>query len=79
MEHEVGTYNDALAIYFESAKGKVAPEEGIQKKVWTGPIFDEQVSQTILKLEPTDVRRFNPYQDKFEFNGCISHCVKIEY
>ena len=63
LEHEDGTYYDPLEIRFDSANCEVAPENEIQKN-WLKPIFDLK-SQMILKLKPTDVRRFNAYQDKF--------------
>ena len=60
LEHVDGTYDDALKWWFELGKIEMAPENEIQKN-WTEPIFDSE----ILRLEPTDVKRFNAYQDRF--------------
>ena len=54
-----GTYDDALKRWFEHGKIKIAPENEIQKK-WTEPIFDSEMADLILRLEPTDVKRFVP-------------------
>ena len=35
------------------------------KKNWTEPIFDSEIADLILRLEPTDVKRFNAFQDRF--------------
>ena len=42
----------------------MAPEKEIQKK-WTEPILDSEIADLILRLEPTDVKRFNAFQDRF--------------
>ena len=39
-------------------------EKEIQKN-WTEPIFDSEIADLILRLEPTDVKRFNAFQDRF--------------
>ena len=35
------------------------------KKNWTEPIFDSDIADLIFRLEPTDVKRFNTFQDRF--------------
>ena len=42
----------------------MAPENEIQKN-WTEPIFDSETADLILRLETTDVKRFNAFQDRF--------------
>ena len=42
----------------------MAPENEIQKN-YTEPIFDSEIAELILRLEPTDVKRFNAFQDRF--------------
>ena len=37
------------------------------KKNRTEPIFDGEIADLILRLEPTDVRRFNAFQDRFGY------------
>ena len=64
LEHVDGTYDDALKWWFELGKIKMAPENEIQKN-WTEPIFDSEIADLILRLEPTDVKRFNAFQDRF--------------
>ena len=59
-----GTYDDALKRHFELAKIEIALENEIQKN-WTEPIFDSEIADLILRLEPTDVKRFNGFQDRF--------------
>ena len=71
MEHEDGTYNEALELKFDSANCKLAPEIEIQRN-WTEPIFEKVISQMILKLEATDVKRFNAYQNKLG-----SQCLNV--
>ena len=64
MEHEDGTYNEALELKFDSANCKVASDNKMQKN-WTEPISQmREISQMILKLETTDVKRFKAYQNK---------------
>ena len=36
------------------------------KKNWTEPIFDSEIADLILRLEPTDVKRFNAFLDRFD-------------
>ena len=35
------------------------------KKNWTEPIFVKEKAGLILRLEPTDVKRFNAFQVRF--------------
>ena len=35
------------------------------KKNWTEPIFDSEIADLILRLEPMDVKRFNAFQERF--------------
>ena len=58
-----GTYADAHKRWYELGKIDMAPENEIQKK-WTEPIFDSEISELTLRLEPTDVERFNAFQDR---------------
>ena len=55
MEHVDGTYDDALKRWFDLGKIKMSPENEIQKN-WTEPIFDSEIADLILRLEPTDVK-----------------------
>ena len=64
LEHVEGTYDDALKRWFNLEKIEMAPENEIQK-IWTEPIFDSEIAGLILRLEPTDVKRFNAFQDRF--------------
>ena len=64
LEHVDGTYDDALKRWFDLGKIEMAPENEIQKN-WTEPIFDSEIADLILRLEPTDVKRFNAFQDIF--------------
>ena len=64
LEHVDGTYDDALKRWFDLGKIEMAPENEIQKN-WTEPIFDSEIADLILRLEPTDVKRFNAFQDRF--------------
>ena len=59
-----GTYDDALKWWFELGKIEMAPEIEIQKN-WTEPIFDSEIADLVLRLKPTDVKRFNAFQDRF--------------
>ena len=59
-----GTYDDALKRWFELGKIEIAPQNKIQKN-WTEPIFESEIAHLILRLEPTDVKRFNAFQDRF--------------
>ena len=63
-EHVDGTYDDALKRWFEIGKIEIALEIEIQRN-WTEPIFDSEIADLILRLEPTDVERFNAFQDRF--------------
>ena len=60
------TYDDALKPWFELGKIEIAPENEIQKNC-TEPIFDSEIADLILRLEPMDVKRFNAIQDRFGF------------
>ena len=64
LEHVDGTYDDALKRWFEFGKIEMAPENEIQKN-WTEPIFDSEIADLILRIEPTDVKIFNAFQDRF--------------
>ena len=65
FEHVDGTYDDAaLKRWFELGKIEMAPENEIQKN-WTEPIFDGEIADLMLRLEPTDVKRFKAFQDRF--------------
>ena len=46
----------------------MAPEKEIQKK-WTEPILDSEIADLILRLEPTDVKRFNAFHIDLAPNG----------
>ena len=39
-------------------------ENEIQKKL-AEPIFDSEIADLVLRLEPTDIKRFNMFQDRF--------------
>ena len=64
LEHVDGIYDGALKLWLELRKTEMAPENEIQKK-WTEPIFDSEIADLILRLEPTDFKRFNAFQDRF--------------
>ena len=64
LEHVDGTYDDALKRWFDLGKIEMAPENEIQKN-WTEPIFDSEIADLILRLEPTDVKMFKAFQDRF--------------
>ena len=64
LEHVDRTYDDALKRCFELGKIELAPEKEIQKNL-TEPIFDSEGADLILRLEPTDVKRINAFQDRF--------------
>ena len=64
LEKVHGTYDDALKRRFELGKIEMAPENEIQKK-WTESIFDSEIADLILRLKPTDVKRFNAFRDRF--------------
>ena len=64
LEHVDGTYDDALKRWFELGKTEKAPENKMQKN-WTEPIIDSEIADLILRLESTDVKRFNAFQDRF--------------
>ena len=66
LEHVDGTYDDALKRWFKLGKIEMAPENQILKN-WTEPIFDSETADLILRLEPTDVKRINAFQDRFGF------------
>ena len=53
LEHVDGTYDDALKRWFELGKIEMAPQKEIQKN-WTEPIFDSEIADLILRLEPTE-------------------------
>ena len=64
LEHVDGTYDDALKRWFEIGKIEMAPENEIQKN-WTEPTFDSEIVDLILRLDSTNVKRFNAFQDRF--------------
>ena len=64
LEQVDGTYDDAFKRWFELGKIAMAPENEIQKN-WTEPIFDSEIADLILRLEPTDIKTFNAFQDRF--------------
>ena len=64
LEHVDGTYNDELKRWFELGKNEMTPENETQKN-WTETIFDSEIANVILRLEPTDVKRFNAFQVRF--------------
>ena len=64
LEHVDGTFDDALKRWFGLGKIEMAPQNEIQKN-WTEPIFDSEIAGLILRLEPTDVKKFNAFQDRF--------------
>ena len=58
LEHVDGTYDDdALTRWFELGKFEMARENKIQNN-WTEPIFDSEIADLILRIEPTDVKIF---------------------
>ena len=64
LEHVDGTYDDALKRWFELGKIEMAPENEVQKN-WSEPIFDSEIADFILRLESTDVKNLNVFQDRF--------------
>ena len=58
------TYDDALKRWFDLGKLKWLRKMK-SKKNWTEPIFDSEIADLSLRLEPTDVKRFNAFQDRF--------------
>ena len=58
------TCDDALKRWFELGKFEMTPENEVQKN-WSELIFDREIADLILRLEPTDVKRFNAFQDRF--------------
>ena len=62
------TYDDALKRWFELGKVEMAPENEIQKN-WTEPIFDSEIADLFLRLEPTDVKRFTRSKIDLAPNG----------
>ena len=64
LEHVDGTYEVALKRWFELGKIEMAPENEI-KKNGAEQIFDSDIADLILRLEPTDVRSYNAFQDRF--------------
>ena len=64
LDHVDGTYGDALKWWFENRTIETAPKNETIKK-WTEPIFDSEIADLILRLEPTDVKRFHAFQDRF--------------
>ena len=58
-------YDDTLKRWFELGKIEMAPENEIQQS-WTDPIFDSEIADLILRLKPTDVKRFHLFRDTFD-------------
>ena len=58
LEHVDGTYDDALKRWFDLGKTEMAPENEIYDLIL-------RLADMILRLEPTDVKRFNAFQDRF--------------
>ena len=63
-EHVDGTYDDVLKRWFDFGKIEMAPENEIQTN-WTEPIFDSEIADLILRLEPTDVKILDTFQYRF--------------
>ena len=57
LEHVDGTYDDALKRLFELGKKEMAPENEVQAKNWTESIFDSEIADLIILLEPTEVKK----------------------
>ena len=74
LEHVDGTYDDALKRWFELGQIETAPENETQKN-WTEPIFDSEIADLILRLEPTDKK--NSTRLDFAPNGRTSSRAKI--
>ena len=68
-----GTYDDALKWWFKLGKIEMAPENEIQKKIGRGQFLTEDL---ILRLEPTDVKIFNTFQDRFGIPMVERHPVQ---
>ena len=64
LGHVDGTYDDTPKRWFELGKSEMAPENEIRKN-WTEPIFDSEIADLILRLQPTNVKKINAFQDKF--------------
>ena len=62
LEHMHGSNDDALKRWFKLGKVEMALKNETQKNR-TEPIFDCKVADFILRLEPTDVKRFNALPD----------------
>ena len=56
LEHVDGTHDDALKRWFELGKNEMAPKMKSSSEKWTEPIFDSEIADLILRLEPTDVK-----------------------
>ena len=57
LQHVDGTYDDALKRWFELGKIEMAPKMKSKKMA--------PENDLILRLEPTDIKRFNAFQDRF--------------
>ena len=64
LEHVDGTYDDALKRWFDLGKFETAPENEIQKKLDEAN-FEREIADSFLRLEPTEVKRFNAFHDRF--------------
>ena len=47
------------------------------KKNWTEPTFDSEIADSILRIEPTDVKRFNAFHDRFG-NPCTNPSTRAK-
>ena len=77
LKHVDGTYDDAFERWFKLGKNEMAQANENQKN-WTEPIFDSKIADLILRLEPTDVKRFNAFQDRFGYQRLsVIPCKKL--
>ena len=50
------------------------------QKNWTEPFFDSEIADLILQLEPTDVKRFNAFQDRFGYRSLnVIPCKNLRF
>ena len=63
LKHVDGNYGDALKRWFEVGKTEMAPENEKQTN-WTEAFFDSKVADLVLRIEPTEVKTFNTFQDR---------------
>ena len=60
LKHVDGNYGDALKRWFEVGKTEMAPDNEKQTN-WTETFFDSKVADLILRLEPTELKKFNTF------------------